>query len=293
MSATSTRAPETTAAVLVEAIPYIRRFSGAVVVVKVGGSALPTGSGGTPKNLASLAEDIVLARSVGMLPVVVHGGGPQIGALMERLGKTPEFRDGYRVTDAETLDIARMVLVGKVNREIVAALNVHAPLAVGLSGEDRSFITATERDPALGFVGDVESVDPVLLRQLLNEGLVPVVATIASGSTGQVYNVNADAVAGAVAEALAATKLIYLTDVNGIRTDVDDPESIISRVTADELDKLLEDGVVSGGMIPKARACGRAVRGGVGAAHILDGRVDHALLLELFTQSGVGTMVTP
>ena len=195
MSATPDRAAATTASTLAEAIPYIRRFSGAVIVVKFGGSTL----GGRPRRAVGprpVREDVVLMRSVGMLPVVVHGGGPQIGALMERLGKTPEFRDGQRVTDAETLEIARMVLVGKVNREIVGALNVHAPVAVGLSGEDGGFITAVERDPSLGFVGDVESVDPVLLRHLLAEGLVPVVATIAPDASGQAYNINADAVAG-------------------------------------------------------------------------------------------------
>jgi len=226
-----------------------------------------------------------------MLPVVVHGGGPQIGALMERLGKTPEFRDGQRVTDAETLDIARMVLVGKVNREIVGALNVHAPVAVGLSGEDVGFITAVERDPALGFVGDVESVDPVLLRHLLAEGLVPVVATIAPDASGQAYNINADAVAGAIAESLAARRLIFLTDVSGVRTDPGDPTSVVSSTTAGALEALVDSGAIVGGMIPKARACARAVRHGVEAGHVLDGRVEHALLLELFTESGVGTMV--
>ena len=204
MSATLDHAAATTASTLAEAIPYIRRFSGAVIVVKFGGSTLRPDDPDEPSVLDQFAEDVVLMRSVGMLPVVVHGGGPQIGALMERLGKTPEFRDGQRVTDAETLEIARMVLVGKVNREIVGALNVHAPVAVGLSGEDGGFITAVERDPSLGYVGDVESVDPVLLRHLLAEGLVPVVATIAPDASGQAYNINADTVAGAIAESLGA-----------------------------------------------------------------------------------------
>jgi acetylglutamate kinase len=282
---------ETTASVLVEAIPFIRRFSGSVVVVKLGGSALVPGNDAMPA-LERFAEDVVLARSVGMLPVVVHGGGPQISALMERLGKSPEFRAGLRVTDAETLDIARMVLVGKVNRDIVGALNIHAPLAVGLSGEDAGFIRATERDPQLGFVGDVTSVDPELLRHLLHEGVVPVVATIASGDGGQAYNVNADAVASAVAVSLQARKLIYLTDVNGVRKDANDAASVISSASSDELQTLVEDGTIAGGMVPKARACIDAVREGVAAAHVLDGRVPHALLLELFTESGVGTMVT-
>jgi acetylglutamate kinase len=287
----STHEPSTTASVLVEAIPFIRRFAGSVVVVKLGGSALAPVAGAT-STLEGFAQDVVLARSVGMLPVVVHGGGPQISALMERLGKSPEFRAGLRVTDAETLDIARMVLVGKVNRDIVGALNVHAPVAVGLSGEDAGFIRAIERDPELGFVGDVSSVDPELLRHLLHEGVVPVVATIASGEKGQAYNVNADAVAGAVAVSLQARKLIYLTDVNGVRRDANDAASVVSSTTAEGLRALIDDGTISDGMVPKARACIDAVRGGVGAAHVLDGRVPHALLLELFTESGVGTMVT-
>ncbi|HXZ83323.1 MAG TPA: acetylglutamate kinase [Acidimicrobiales bacterium] len=280
-----------TAATLAEALPYIRRFLGAVIVVKFGGSTLAAGDLDSASVLAEFAQDVVLMRSVGMLPVVVHGGGPQIGALMEALGKTPEFRDGQRVTDAETLDIARMVLVGKVNREIVGALNLHAPIAVGLSGEDGGFITAVERDPALGFVGDVESVDPVLLRHLLAEGLVPVVATIAPDATGQAYNVNADAVAGAIAESLGARRLIFLTDVPGVRARAEDPSSVLSTTSAVALEALVDSGGIVGGMIPKARACARAVRDGVEAAHILDGRIEHALLLELFTESGVGTMV--
>lgn len=292
MTPPATHDPETTASVLVEAIPFIRRFAGSIVVVKLGGSALPLGNG-TGSMLERFAEDVVLARSVGMLPVVVHGGGPQVSAVMERFGKSPEFRAGLRVTDAETLEIARMVLVGKVNRDIVGALNVHAPVAVGLSGEDAGFIRATERDPELGFVGDVSSVEPDLVRHLLHEGVVPVVATIASGEGGQAYNVNADTAASAVAVSLHARKLIYLTDVNGVRREANDDASAISSVTADELQALIDEGTVSGGMVPKARACIEAVRGGVTAAHVLDGRVPHALLLELFTESGVGTMVTP
>ncbi|MGA8296170.1 MAG: acetylglutamate kinase [Acidimicrobiales bacterium] len=291
MTASAPHDPSTTSRVLVEAIPFIRRFSGSIVVVKLGGSALNELGDSSP-TLEGFAQDVVLARSVGMLPVVVHGGGPQVSALMERLGKSPEFRAGLRVTDAETLDIARMVLVGKVNRDIVGALNVHAPVAVGLSGEDAGFIRATERDPELGFVGDISSVDPELLRHLLHEGVVPVIATIASGPGRQTYNVNADAVASAVAVSLKARKLIYLTDVNGVRGDAEDAASVLSRVSADELQALIDDGTVSGGMVPKARACIESVRGGVTAAHVLDGRVPHALLLELFTESGVGTMVT-
>jgi len=241
--------------------------------------------------LASFAEDVVLMRSVGMLPVVVHGGGPQIGDLMGRLGKVPEFRDGMRVTDAETLDIARMVLVGKVNRDIVSAMNVHGALAVGLSGEDANMITATARDAALGFVGDVSVVDPSILERLLAQGLIPVVATIASDTKGQTYNINADTVAGAVAAALGAEKLVYLTDVEGLRADPDDPMSLLQTVSVSGLEAMVASGAAVGGMIPKVEACVRAVRGGVGRAHILDGRVPHALLLEVFTDQGVGTMI--
>jgi acetylglutamate kinase len=285
----------TKAAILVEALPYIRRFWGQVVVVKYGGNALagdPKAGGSADAALASFATDIVLMRSVGMRPLVVHGGGPQIGALMAKLGKVPEFVDGLRVTDAETLDIARMVLVGKVNRDIVSAINVHAPLAVGVSGEDAGLISAQARDPQLGFVGDVAAVNPDLLSRLLAEDLIPVVATIGSDSTGQAYNINADTAAGAVAEAVAATKLVYLTDVDGIRKDRNDPATRISAATVADLQALLDDGTVDGGMIPKVRSCLRAVNHGVRQAHILDGRQDHALLLEIFTREGVGTMVT-
>ena len=273
--------------VLVEALPYIQRFRGRVVVVKYGGAAM------TDPDLAGLfAQDVVLMRSVGMRPVVVHGGGPQIGQLMNRLGKVAEFREGLRVTDADTLDIARMVLVGKVNRDIVAAINVHGPLAVGLSGEDAGLITASARHPDLGYVGDVEAINPSILERLLAEDLIPVVATIGTDLEGQAYNINADTAAGALAEAVRAEKLVYLTDVVGVLGDVANPFSLIPKASADELDALVEEGVLTGGMIPKIASCTRAVRNGVGHAHILDGRVPHALLLEMFTRDGIGTMVS-
>jgi acetylglutamate kinase len=292
--------PSERAAVLVEALPYILRFWGKVVVIKYGGNVLvpldgePTASGeeaSEAEALASFAQDVVLMRSVGMLPVVVHGGGPQIGELMERLGKVPEFRDGMRVTDAETLEIASMVLIGKVNREIVSAMNVHGSLAVGLSGDDAKMITATARDESLGFVGDVGVVDPSILHRLLAEGIIPVVATIAGDTKGQSYNINADAVAGAIAAALHAEKLVCLTDVTGLRSDPDDPDSRLSQVSVDQLDAMVASGAASSGMIPKVEACARAVRAGVPRAHILDGRVPHALLLEVFSDRGVGTMI--
>jgi acetylglutamate kinase len=278
------------AAVLVEALPYIRRFHGRIVVVKYGGNAL---AGATEADaLALFAEDVVLMRSVGIRPVVVHGGGPQISDLMQRLGKVPEFRDGLRVTDAETVDIARMVLRGQVNPRIVSAINVHAPLAVGLSGEDAGLLRATARNPDLGFVGDVSMVNPAILQRLLAQDLVPVVATIGSDELGQAYNINADTVAGVIAEALGAEKLVYLTDIEGLRRDVHDPASLIRQTTPDELDELMERGIIAGGMIPKVASCVRAVRNGVTRAHILDGRIPHVLLLEVFTDSGIGTMVS-
>ena len=288
MTVSTTTTAVDKAAILAEALPYIRRFWGKVVVVKYGGAAMTL-----PSLAASFAEDVVLMRTVGMRPVVVHGGGPQIGHLMARLGKQPEFLDGLRVTDADTLDIARMVLVGKVNRDIVAAVNVHGPLAVGLSGEDAGLILATARAPELGFVGDVDAVNPSLLERLLAEDLIPVLATIGSDTEGQAYNINADTVAGAVAEALHAEKLVYLTDVDGLLADVGDPSSLIRTTSADELEALLASGALTGGMVPKIASCVRAVRNGVGHAHILDGRVRHALLLEMFTREGIGTMVSP
>lgn len=282
-------APATKAEILIEALPYIRRFWGQVVVVKYGGNAI-AGAGTDP--LASFASDMVLMRSVGMRPLVVHGGGPQIGELMNRLGKVPEFVDGLRVTDAETLDIARMVLVGKVGRDIVSAINVHGPLAVGVSGEDAGLISAAAMSPALGFVGEVSAVNPDLLTRLIAEDLIPVVATIGSDHTGQAYNINADTAAAAIASALEATKLVFLTDVDGVRRDSADPGTRISSADADQLEQLIEEGVVTGGMIPKVQSCVTAVRSGVSHAHILDGRQPHALLLEIFTREGVGTMVT-
>jgi acetylglutamate kinase len=292
VSATEARHAEDAAraGILVEALPYIRRFKDAVVVVKYGGNAL---AGSERSALTSFAQDVVLLRAVGIKPVVVHGGGPQIGDLLRRLGKEPEFRDGLRVTDADTLDVARMVLVGKVNRDIVSAVNVHGPLAVGLSGEDAKLITAAAHGGDLGFVGTVLEVDPTIVVHLLAEGLIPIVATIGADAAGQAYNINADTVAGAIAESLRAEKLVFLTDVDGLRADPSDPATRIPQVTARQLTEMLDGGTVSGGMVPKVRACQHAVEGGVQRAHVLDGRVPHALLLELFTDGGVGTMVVP
>ena len=274
------------AGILAEALPYIREFSGKTIVVKYGGHAMED-----PALAELFAQDVVLMRLVGMNPVVVHGGGPQISELMRRLGKEPEFVDGLRVTDAETVDIARMALVGKVNREIVTSLNRHGSYAMGLSGEDAGLLRVVPRDPRLGFVGDVSHVDPAVLERILREELIPVIATIGVDQTGQAYNVNADAVAGAIAGALGAEKLVYLTDVSGIYEDFGDDGSLISQTDVAGLERLLEASKVGEGMIPKVRSCIEALEQGVHRAHILDGRVAHALLLEFFTREGVGTVI--
>ena len=280
--------PERRAAVLVETLPYIQRFKGSVIVVKFGGNAMVDGD-----LAARFAEDIVLMHSVGIRPVVVHGGGPQIGEMLDRLGLKSEFRDGLRVTDAATLDVARMVLVGKVGRDVVSGLNVYGPLAVGISGEDGGLIRATARDAELGFVGDVEAVNPAIIERLLVEDLIPVVSTIGADVTGQAYNINSDTVAAALAGALDAERILYLTDIEGLRADADDAETLISRLDVERLGTLMADGTISGGMIPKAQACLDAVNAGVGSAHMVDGRIPHVLLLELFTDAGIGTMVFP
>ena len=272
--------------VLAEALPYIREFAGKTVVVKYGGHAMED-----PALADLFAQDVVLMRLVGMNPVVVHGGGPQISDLMRRLGKEPEFVDGLRVTDAETVDIVRMALVGKVNREVVGAVNRHGSYAVGLSGEDAGLITVDRRDERLGFVGDVRRIDPAILERVIREELIPVVATVGVDVDGQAYNVNADTVAGAIAESLGAEKLVYLTNVAGLYRDFADEASLISRIDVAGLEGLLPG--LEEGMIPKVRSCAQALRNGVARAHILDGRIPHALLLEFFTREGVGTMVTP
>jgi len=279
--------PTRRAEALIEALPYIDRFRGAIIVVKFGGNAMID-----PDLSRTFAEDIVLLRSVGLKPVVVHGGGPQIGALLDRLGKASEFIDGLRVTDAETLDVVRMVLVGKVGRDIVGEINVHGAYAVGLSGEDGGLIEAVMSNPELGFVGNIVNVNPNIVHRLLAEDMIPVVSTIGSDGKGQALNINADTVAGALAGALRAEKAIYLTDVPGLLEDIDDASSIVAQATVTELNALVADGTISGGMIPKVDACINAVKAGASAAHMLDGRVPHVLLLELFTDAGIGTKIT-
>lgn len=277
-----------TAQVLVQALPYIQRFHGRSVVVKLGGAAIDE------EQDRALAQDVLLLRSVGVRLVLVHGGGPQVDALMKRMGKKPEFRDGLRVTDAETLEIVRMVLVGKINRDLVGTLNREAldePVAVGMSGEDGGLLVAAPRDPSLGYVGDVTAVRASVLHRLLDEGLTPVIATIGSDAAGQPHNINADEAARAIAVAMGAEKIVYLTAAPGLLADVADEGSLIPRLTSAELRAKIDDASVSAGMIPKLRACADAVDGGVGSAHIIDGRVPHSLLIELLTDEGIGTMV--
>ncbi len=279
--------PEQRTEALVEALPYIQQFRGSIVVVKLGGNAMADGQGAR-----TFAQDIVMLRSVGLKPVVVHGGGPQIDELLARLGKQSTFHNGLRVTDAETLDVARMVLVGKVGRDIVGQINVHGAYAVGLSGEDGGLITAEIRQPELGYVGEIVAVNPGIIQRLLAEDLIPVVSSIGSTTAGQALNINADTVAGALGGALGAEKVIFLTNVAGLLTDVDDPASLIARITLAELDAAIATGSISGGMVPKVTSCMAAVRAGAASAHMLDGRIPHVLLLELFTDAGIGTMVT-
>lgn len=279
--------PVTRAAVLVEALPYIQEFEGRTMVIKFGGNAM------VDAELSHhFAADIVLLRAIGLRPVVVHGGGPQIGDLLDQLGKKSEFRDGLRVTDAETLDVAQMVLTGRVGTELVGAINAHGPMAVSLSGIDAGLIAAKQRDERLGYVGDVVEVNRRILDTLLDDGFVPVISTIGADSSGQAYNINADSAAVAIAATLGAEKLIYLTDISGVLSDIDDPDSLISVLPAARARLLIEDGSIAGGMIPKIGGCLDAVEAGVGSAHILDGRIPHVVLLELLTDTGVGTMIT-
>ncbi len=280
------REPAVAVDVLLQALPYIEAFRGAVVVVKFGGNAMSS-----PELFADFAKDIVMMHRVGMRPVVVHGGGPQIGQWLARLGKTSEFVDGRRVTDAETLEVAQMVLIGKVNSDIVTALNTFGPLALGLSGTDAMLLEAKAHDPALGFVGSVTRVNPELIERTLSMDLVPVIATIGADSTGQTFNINADDAATEIAQQLQAEKLIFLTDVPGLLADVEDPDSLMTHVGTDEVRELINEGVISGGMIPKMAGCIRAIDHGVGSVHLIDGRLPHVLLLELLTHAGVGTMV--
>jgi len=271
--------------ILMEALPYIKRYYGRTVVVKYGGAAMED-----PALAESFANDIVLMRYVGMNPVVVHGGGPQVTAHIEKLGGKATFVDGYRVTTAADLEVVRMVLAGVINKDIVALINRHGSLAAGLSGEDGALVRVRKKigSTDLGFVGDVEQVNPRIVTDLLRD-FIPVIATLGVDENGQAYNVNADEVAAAIAEALGAEKLVFLTNVNGI---MDGSGSLLTQVSADGVERLRSDGVLTAGMLPKVDAALRAIKGGVPRVTILDGRAEHALLLEIFTDQGVGTMVT-
>ncbi len=274
-----------------EALPYIREFRGKTVVIKYGGAAMEQAD-----LKRSFALDVILLHFVGINPVIVHGGGPQIGALMKRLGKEPQFVGGMRVTDEETVEIVEMVLVGKINKEIVGLINYHGGKAVGLSGKDGSLLRARRRPHRLasgeevdiGLVGEVETVKPDLIRLLEDHGFVPVIAPVGVGAGGETYNINADLVAGDVAAALGAEKLIHLTDVQGI---LGDDGHLLSTLNRKEAERLMDDQVIDGGMLPKVESSVRALRGGTAKAHIIDGRVPHAILLELFTREGIGTEI--
>jgi acetylglutamate kinase len=279
------------AEMLMEALPYIREFRGKTVVIKYGGSAMERAD-----LKETFALDVILLQLVGINPVIVHGGGPQIGALMKRLGKEPRFVGGMRVTDEETMDIVEMVLVGKINKEIVALINHHGGRAVGLSGKDADLIRARRRSHRLptgeevniGLVGEVEAVNPELIRLLEEHGFIPVIAPVGAGDHGTTYNINADLVAGEVAAALVAEKLVHLTDVQGI---LDGGGRLVSTLARKEAERLMQEGVIEGGMLPKVESSLRALTGGTAKAHIVDGRVPHAILLEIFTREGIGTEI--
>ena len=281
------------AGVLAEALPWLQRFHDRVVVVKYGGNAMVD-----DELKRAFAQDMVFLRLAGIHPVVVHGGGPQISAMLKRLGLPGEFRGGLRVTTPETIDVVRMVLVGQVGRELVGLVNQHGPYAVGLSGEDAGLFVAERRtalvggeEVDIGLVGDVVEVNPDAVLDIVRAGRIPVVAGVAPDRDGTVHNINADSAAAALAAALDAAKLVVLTDVEGLYANYPDPDSLISELTADELEPMLPE--LESGMAPKMEACLRAVRGGVAQAHVIDGRVPHSVLLELFTSEGVGTMVVP
>lgn len=286
------------AGVLIEALPYIKKFYGKTVVIKYGGSAMI--------NLElkeAVIKDIILMKLIGINPVLVHGGGPKINEFLNRVGKDFAFVNGMRVTDAETMEIVEMVLVGKINKEIVALVNNFGGKAVGLSGKDGNLITASKKTTIakngdgektecdLGYVGDVETINPEIIETLVNEGYIPIIAPIGAGRDGMSYNINGDYVAGEIASALKADKLMLLTDVEGILQDKDNPASLISSLKVCEIDDLIADDVIVEGMIPKVECCVNALKGGVNTTHIIDGRMPHSILLEVFTHQGIGTMV--
>ncbi len=288
------------AGILVEALPYIKKFSGSTVVIKYGGHAMIN-----CELKKAVITDLVLMKLVGINPVIVHGGGPEITAMLKKVGKESTFIGGLRVTDEETMEIVEMVLVGKLNKEIVSLANKLGGKAVGISGKDAGLIAASKKTATvkypdgrvdscdLGYVGQIEKINPAIVHTLIRENYIPVISPVGAGADGESYNINADTVAGKLAEALQAAKLIILTDVEGILRDRTDSSSLISVIRTGEIDGLIQQGVIAGGMIPKVECCVSAIKNGVKSTHILDGRVPHALLLEVFTDKGVGTMVVP
>ncbi|MDH4139751.1 MAG: acetylglutamate kinase, partial [Coriobacteriia bacterium] len=275
------------ATTLTEALPWIKRTWGRTVVIKYGGAAMTD-----PALREHVASDIVLMKLVGINPVIVHGGGPEITSYMERLNMPVEFHDGLRVTSPEAMELVKMVLVGKVNKELVSAVNAHGRLAVGIAGDDANLIRARQKDPQLGRVGEIVGIDTTVVLNLIDDGFIPIIATVAAGDDGGSYNINADLVAGELAAALAADKVIFLTDVDGLYADFEDKESLISALALEEAEEMISSDALAEGMIPKVAACTRALHGGVRRAHVLNGTVPHALLLEVYTDEGVGTMIT-
>lgn len=273
--------------VLSEALPYIQQFAGRTIVIKYGGAAMKDSS-----LKDKVIRDIVFLSSVGVRPVVVHGGGPEINTWLDKLGIEPQFKDGLRVTDAATMEVVEMVLVGRVNKELVSLINQAGGLAVGLCGKDAHLVTARPvGQEGIGFVGEVNSIDGRLVESLVKNGYIPVISSVAADETGQAYNINADTVAGEIAAALGAEKLILLTDTAGILKDYKDPSTLITRLNIQQARELISQGIVAGGMIPKVNCCVRSLAQGVRAAHILDGRLPHSLLLEIFTNEGIGSMI--
>lgn len=281
------KAEATRVRVLSEALPYIQRFAGRTIVVKYGGAAMKDNS-----LKETVIRDVVFLSCVGLRPVVVHGGGPEINSWLDKLGIEPQFKNGLRVTDAATMDVVEMVLVGRVNKEIVALINQAGGSAVGLCGKDGNLVRARPQgDEGIGFVGEVAATNVKLIESLVKDGYIPIVSSVAADEKGQAYNINADTIAGEIAAALGAEKLILMTDTAGILRNYKDPSTLIAKVDIQEARKLIEDGVVSGGMIPKVNCCVRSLAQGVRAAHIIDGRLPHSLLLEVFTDAGIGSMI--
>ncbi len=272
---------------LSEALPYLQRFAGQTVVVKYGGAAMKS-----EELKAAVIRDVVLLSTVGIRPVLVHGGGPEINAMLNRVGVEAKFLNGLRVTDAQTMEIVEQVLTGKVNKSIVSLISCAGGKAVGICGKDGNLLRGVVKSEELGFVGDVTQVDTRLIRELVNVGYIPVVATVAMDAHGQALNVNADTAAGAIAAKLGAEKLILMTDVPGVCTDKDDPNTLIRELTMKETEEAIAKGVIAGGMIPKVECCMTSITNGVKSAHIIDGRAKHSLLLEILTDTGVGTVIT-